>query len=306
MKFERDGAKKANCIDPELLGLLGFEGEDALPTRSAGAVKRSPDLVELRSDSHRVQEEYRACMVCAERCGANRYVKPGVCGNDDRAHVYAGQVSGCEETLISPTFEILFSGCNLVCRDCHQSAQWPFRRDGMYLSDEDVIAGILRQRDKVTSISFLGGNPEQSLAGALALLLKMESAGIGLPYVFNSNFMFEERYSRVIEKYFDVLLPDFKFGNDACASVLAGSRVYVDIVKRNILCVRSSNPIIIRHRPRRGHWDCCTKPILEWVAEHAENGRLALECLESLFNDNIPELDNMRRYAHSIRLPIIE
>lgn len=266
--------------------------------------RRSIDCGKLSKDLAKVRANYRRCTLCEARCGVNRYGPTlGVCGNDAEGHIYAAQVSNLEERLISPTFEIFFTGCNLRCRDCHQLRDWPYRLRYNYLTCDEVVSDIQRHQQFLRSVSFLGGNPDQSLAAVLQIVYTLECQGIKLPYVFNSNFMFTEEWAEMLNRHFDVFVPDFKFWSDACAYSLSGFADYAAIVRRNIMCVHSKNPIFIRHMPRMGHWECCTEPILEWVSAQDKKHRLTLALLESFYDDNAGAVRRSKRFALEHGIP---
>jgi len=219
LRLESSGKAKATNIDPELLGFLSLgSGARQRPRAKQSLHKRKICCRALDRDLARVTEGYRSCRLCEVRCGIDRFgPHRGICGNGAAGHIYASQVSCTEESAISPTLEIFFTGCNLRCCNCHQSEDWPFRPHSLYLTCETVVADIMRRQHTLTSLSFLGGNPEQSLAAVLKIILALESFGARLPYVFNSNFLFAEEYADIVGRYFDVFVPDFKFWNDACS-----------------------------------------------------------------------------------------
>ncbi|MEM4696534.1 MAG: pyruvate formate lyase-activating protein, partial [Desulfurococcaceae archaeon] len=63
-------------------------------------------------------------------------------------------------------------------------------------------------------------------------------------------------------------LPDLKYGNDECAYRLSNIRNYWSIVTRNIKYAYENGDMIIRHLVLPNHIDCCTKPVLKWIAEN--------------------------------------
>jgi hypothetical protein len=66
----------------------------------------------------------------------------------------------------------------------------------------------------------------------------------------------------------DVWLPDFKFGPGRCAMTLAKTPWYWETVTRNIeLLDEWGEDFSIRHLVMPNHIECCTGPVLEWIAE---------------------------------------
>jgi putative pyruvate formate lyase activating enzyme len=69
----------------------------------------------------------------------------------------------------------------------------------------------------------------------------------------------------------DVHLTDFKYGNDNCARRLSKIPNYTKIVERNHILARQSAEMIIRHLVLPGHIECCTRPVLSWIAENLDD-----------------------------------
>ena len=69
----------------------------------------------------------------------------------------------------------------------------------------------------------------------------------------------------------DIWLPDFKYGNDKCAWRLSKVKNYFDVVSRNHLIAYQYGDMIIRHLVLPNHIECCSEPVLEWIAENCPN-----------------------------------
>lgn len=70
----------------------------------------------------------------------------------------------------------------------------------------------------------------------------------------------------------DLWLPDLKYSSDDCASRLSGIDDYWTTVTENIRyayqnSLKGLSSIIIRHLVLPNHFECCSKPILEWLAK---------------------------------------
>ena len=74
----------------------------------------------------------------------------------------------------------------------------------------------------------------------------------------------------ILAELIDIWLPDFKYGNDECAAKLSAAPRYFEVVTRNhkLAYNVSSGNMIVRHLVLPGHLECCTKPILEWIAKN--------------------------------------
>ncbi len=90
-----------------------------------------------------------------------------------------------------------------------------------------------------------------------------------VPQLWNSNFFMSKEAMNILRCIIDVWLPDLKFGSDKCALRLARTPWYWDTVTSNIKQVYEwGEDMVIRHLIMPGHIECCTKPVLKWIAEN--------------------------------------
>lgn len=80
-----------------------------------------------------------------------------------------------------------------------------------------------------------------------------------------------EQTMKLLHGVIDVYLTDFKYGNDFCAKRLSKIDGYTVVVRRNHLLAYTQTEIIIRHLVLPNHFDCCSKPVLSFIAEHLPN-----------------------------------
>jgi putative pyruvate formate lyase activating enzyme len=89
------------------------------------------------------------------------------------------------------------------------------------------------------------------------------------PMLWNSNFFMTLESMKILHVLADVWLPDFKFGPGRCAMALAKTPWYWETVTRNIALIAEwGEDFSIRHLVMPNHVECCTYPVLEWIAEH--------------------------------------
>ncbi len=89
------------------------------------------------------------------------------------------------------------------------------------------------------------------------------------PMLWNSNFFMTLESMKILRVLTDVWLPDFKFGPGRCAMALAKTPWYWETVTRNLeLITEWGEDFSIRHLVMPNHIECCTYPVLEWIAEH--------------------------------------
>ena len=86
-----------------------------------------------------------------------------------------------------------------------------------------------------------------------------------LPIVWKSNFYGTIEGFALLDGVVDVYVADLKFGNDACARRIAGVDGYVQIVARNLLLAAQGARLIVRHLLLPGHFECCYRPIVDWM-----------------------------------------
>jgi putative pyruvate formate lyase activating enzyme len=89
------------------------------------------------------------------------------------------------------------------------------------------------------------------------------------PMLWNSNFFMTFEAMKILRLLIDVWLPDFKFGPGECAKALARTPWYWDTVTENLQLIQDwGEDLTIRHLVMPNHVECCTAPVLAWIAEH--------------------------------------
>jgi len=95
-------------------------------------------------------------------------------------------------------------------------------------------------------------------------------AGFNAPMLWNSNFFMTPESMKILRILIDVWLPDLKFGPGRCAMMLAKTPWYWETVTGNIALLKEwGEDFTIRHLVMPNHVECCTYPVLDWIAEHA-------------------------------------
>jgi len=307
--IDPEGNARTNTIDDELLAKLPFDTQNYIrqdKTKSTSIIQNELDASILDSHIDRLTSIYHNCNICFRNCQVNRIKgERGFCGNGEAGFIYSSQLTYGEEKLISPTYEIYFSGCNINCDYCHQKNEMNDLDPENRISFTNVIEDIQANVNKINTISFLGGNPDQSLLAIIKLIKELEEK-IKLPYALNSNFLFSSSVRDILDDVFDLYIADFKFGNNKCAYKIAKTHNYIKIVKENIIKVNSLNPIIIRHLPLQGHYSCCTKPILDWMESNLNPDNYVLSLLPSLYTKNDKVLNKVYNYAKNKKITIID
>jgi putative pyruvate formate lyase activating enzyme len=91
---------------------------------------------------------------------------------------------------------------------------------------------------------------------------------VNVPVVWNSNSYYSAETSKLLSGFVDVYLLDFKYGSGDCAKRISDAPNYWEVCTRNHLEAKKNGELIIRVLVLPGHLECCTKPILSWIAEN--------------------------------------
>ncbi|HLA83553.1 MAG TPA: radical SAM protein [Thermoguttaceae bacterium] len=210
---------------------------------------------------------YRHCLLCEHRCGVNREAgERGFCRATTAARVYRHRVEYGEELELVPSQLLYLSGCNLRCAFCigEEDAFDPGR--GILLTKQLVYELMTAGRAQgAQHVQWVGGEPTIHLP---MILEAMTGCPDPLRVVWKSNFYGTIEGFALLDGMVDVYVADFKFGNDACAREIAGVNDYVRVVTRNMLLAVEKSRLIVRHLLLPGHFDCCYRPIVNWMHQH--------------------------------------
>ncbi len=210
---------------------------------------------------------FEHCEFCERRCGINRKEgEIGVCGVD-RAYVHSYFLHYGEEAPLVPSGTIFYGGCNFKCVYCQNydiSQEYP--RDGVEV-DAFRLALIQKElrEEGARNINHVGGDPTPNLN---VIIESMRYLNVNVPQLWNSNMFCSVESMKLLREVIDIWLPDFKYGNDRCAERFSLVKNYWRVVTRNIKWAHDWGDIIIRHLVLPNHLECCTKPVLKWIAEN--------------------------------------
>jgi putative pyruvate formate lyase activating enzyme len=198
---------------------------------------------------------------------------------------------------------IFFTSCNMRCAFC-QNGDISTDKDNGEETDPRILAAMAwtLRREGCHNINWVGGEVVIHLhviVDAITLLgrdftptqVELERAcrtkadrlfwfdeapnralyegKFNAPMLWNSNFFITLESMRILRVLTDVWLPDFKFGPGRCAMALAKTPWYWETVTRNLALIAEwGEDYSIRHLVMPNHVECCTYPVLEWIAEH--------------------------------------
>jgi len=222
-------------------------------------------------------------------------VKKGACkvGAESRVSTWFHHM-GEEAPLVtgSGSGTVFFSGCTFRCVFCQN---WDISQDylnGVVVDGRKLSIIMKRLReDGVANINFVGGEPTPNLHTIFEGITRLE---VNTPLLWNSNMYLTTEAMSILTDVIDIWLPDFKWGNDRCAIHYSKVPRYFEVVSRNHTLAHSSGDLIVRHLVIPGHIDCCTKPILEWIAENCQ--RALVNIMDQYHSDHLVPSDT--RYAN--------
>jgi putative pyruvate formate lyase activating enzyme len=266
---------------------------------------KGPSLLELcRELAYRMLAH---CNFCPWNCRVDRVsgAKLGACklasGSRVSSHFHhTGEELFYRGTMGSGT--IFFTSCNMRCAFC-QNGDISTDKDNGDDVDPRALAAMawLLRREGCHNINWVGGEVVihlHSIVDAIALLGRgftpsrpelararrtkadrfflfddlPEAAdydgGFNAPILWNSNFFMTLEAMKILRLLTDVWLPDLKFGPGRCAITLARTPGYWEVVTRNLALLDDwGEDFTIRHLVMPNHVECCTYPVLEWIAE---------------------------------------
>jgi putative pyruvate formate lyase activating enzyme len=219
---------------------------------------------------------YDRCVFCEHRCGIDRTRGPaGICQASARPRIFCELLEYGEEPELIPTYAISFSGCNLRCAFCITGEESQNAAAGTEADAEKLAWRIRKAMDEGTrSVTFLGGEPTLYLP--FLQEVRGQLGNLPIPLVLKTNLYCTPEALSVALDLFDVVLADFKFGNDLCARTLAGFPRYTAVLARNLCLAAPRRRVIVRHLVMPGHISCCTRPVIDWVRGQVEPMELSI------------------------------
>jgi putative pyruvate formate lyase activating enzyme len=231
---------------------------------SNGKSEHGFSIFELKK---RILESYlRNCHLCGLDCGGI-HARQGHCPILRRARYHHHFVHLGEEKEIGRTLVIELTGCNLSCRFCQKGE---LIEGGGHLLGRDVWSEIRNDYDvgDFGNISFLGGNPDQSITGVLRFMERAPAWAKRLPIVWHTNGYSSPSLYRLLDGIVDIWVIDFKYFDDTCAVACSDAPDYVEYAKQALQSVVTHSPyvpVIVRHLMLPGHFQCCQKPLIDYL-----------------------------------------
>lgn len=222
----------------------------------------------------------RSCRFCEWRCGVNRATdRKGFCRLGSSSYVHSWFLHVGEEAPLIPSGTIFYGSCNFRCVYCQN---WDISQENIYGGVEvspSQLALIQKalKKEGARNINHVGGDPTPNLHNIIESLRYLD---VNIAQLWNSNFYMSEEAMKLLVYVIDIWLPDFKYGNNECAKRLSGIPNYVDIVGRNHRIAVQWGDMIIRHLVLPNHIECCSKPVLRWIADNLPKDRVLVNIMD--------------------------
>lgn len=207
----------------------------------------------------------KSCELCERKCHANRIkTELGTCkvGKNTIVNSYFTHLG--EEYFFVPSFTIFFWSCTFSCQFCQNWTISQRIETGIMYNPED-LGEIIDKNSHCKNINFVGGEPTPQLPFILQTLKHVRS---DMPVVWNSNFYMSEKSMEILRDMVDVYLSDWKYWDNKCAERLSKVPNYLEVIRRNHMLAFKDSELVIRHLVLPNHFECCTKPILEFISEN--------------------------------------
>jgi len=229
-----------------------------------------------------VKEIMKFCELCERKCGVNRLKgEKGVCKVGNECLISSEFMHMGEEPHITPSHTIFFMGCTFQCQYCQNYTISQWYEHGDKITSEELAAIIeMRREEGARNVNFVGGEPTPSL---LWILEALKICKANVPTLWNSNFYMSEKTMKILDGVIDMHLSDFKYGNNECGLRLSKVRKYFDVCARNHKLASRTTEITLRHLILPNHIECCTKPVLKWVAENIRE-----KCIVNIMDQYTP------------------
>jgi putative pyruvate formate lyase activating enzyme len=226
---------------------------------------KKPSLLDLKIKL--TEELMKSCELCEKECHVNRIEnEKGACGVGNEYSISSEFMHMGEEGHIIPSHTIFFMGCNLHCQYCQNSSISQWLEPGYKIPPEQLAERIeARRKEGARNVNLVGGEPTPNL---FYILMTLKSVDVNTPIVWNSNFYMSEKTMKILDGVVDMYLSDFKYGNNECGLRLSKVENYFDVCSRNHSIAAKNTEMTIRHLVLPNHIDCCTKPVLKWIANN--------------------------------------
>lgn len=206
------------------------------------------------------------CHFCTRGCQVNRLDgERGYCRCGRKITVSSIFAHMGEEPELVPSGTIFTTGCTMRCKHCQNWTISQQMEDGKIYTPQRLAEQVEDLRKKgCRNVNLVGGEPTPWMEQWLRTLKHVNH---NIPVIWNSNSYYSQQTARLLAGFVDVYLLDFKYGPDGCVENISDAPRYWETCTRNHLNAREYGELIIRILVLPDHLECCTKPIVSWIAE---------------------------------------
>jgi len=244
-----------------------FEKELDTQEKPSSASFAERSYLDLKIEiSRRILER---CHFCVRKCGVNR-LKGQLgfcrCGKEIKVSSIFEHVG--EEPELVPSGTIFTMGCTIRCKHCQNWTISQWMEKGEVFTPERLAKEVEYLRNSgCRNANLVGGEPTPWLEQWFETF---KHVNVNIPVVWNSNTYYSPETAQLLAGFVDVYLLDFKYGPGKCAERISEAPNYWNICTYNHLIAKKYGELIIRVLVLPGHLECCTRPILNWIAENLD------------------------------------
>jgi putative pyruvate formate lyase activating enzyme len=208
-----------------------------------------------------------SCHLCVRSCNVNRSEgKSGYCGCGLEIAVSSIFEHMGEEPELVPSGTVFTLGCTMRCKHCQNWTISQWMEHGQVYDSVDLAREVQRLRlGGCRNVNLVGGEPTSWLPQWLKTFRHVETS---VPVVWNSNSYYKAESAALLAGFADVYLLDFKYGPGRCAKEISDAPNYWETCVNNHLEAKKHGELIIRILVLPNHLECCTKPIVDWIAQN--------------------------------------
>jgi len=207
------------------------------------------------------------CHFCTRRCAVNRLKgELGFCRCGTKIAVSSIFEHVGEEPELVPSGTIFTMGCTMRCKHCQNWTISQWTENGEIYKPEELAKEVEHLRlNGCRNANLVGGEPTPWLQQWLKIF---KHVNVNIPVVWNSNSYYSQETAQLLAGFADVYLLDFKYGPGECSEKISDAPEYWEVCTRNHLDAKKHGELIIRILILPNHLECCTKPIINWIAEN--------------------------------------
>lgn len=209
----------------------------------------------------------RGCHFCVRRCGADRLKgEVGYCRCGSEIVVSSIFEHVGEEPELVPSGTIFTMGCTMRCKHCQNWTISQWMENGEVYKPEELAKQVENiRKNGCRNANLVGGEPTPWLQ---QWFKTFKHVGLNIPVVWNSNSYYSPETAKLLAGFADVYLLDFKYGPGDCAGRISDAPDYWRVCTYNHFEAKKFGELIIRILVLPNHLECCTRPIIEWIAEN--------------------------------------